>query len=87
MNLGGVEDLWDAVPKMTAPEFIHALRQMRYPGGLILMSDVVDQAMQTQASNLHTIDLVQKPVTTEQLLVAVQKGIATMGKPPIQGKS
>ena len=86
MDLGGIEDPWDAVPKMTAPEFFHALRQLRYPGGLILLSERVEHALEAQACNLDTIDLLRKPVTPERFLVAVQIGMATLGKPPIQGR-
>ncbi|HZC69014.1 MAG TPA: response regulator [Nitrospirales bacterium] len=86
MDLGGIEDFWNAVPKMTVPTFFHALRQMRYPGGLILMSDRVEHAMEAHTLNLDKIDLLKKPVTPERLLVAVQIGMATMGKSPLQGK-
>src|SRR5881296_2528930 len=86
MDLGGIDDPWNAVPQMTAPEFFHALRQLRYPGGLILLSERVEHALEAQACNLDTIDLLRKPVTPERLLVAVQIGMATLGKPPIQGR-
>ena len=86
MDLGGIDDPWNTVPQMTAPEFFHALRQLRYPGGLILLSERVEHALEAQACNLDTIDLLRKPVTPERLLVAVQIGMATLGKPPIQGR-
>ena len=86
MDLGGIDDPWNSVPQMTAPEFFHALRQLRYPGGLILLSERVEHALEAQACNLDTIDLLRKPVTPERLLVAVQIGMATLGKPPIQGR-
>ena len=86
MDVGGIDDPWDTVPKMTAADFFQALRQMRYPGGLILLSDRVEHALEAQAWNLDTIDLLQKPVTPERLLVAVQIGMATLGKPPLQGR-
>jgi DNA-binding response OmpR family regulator len=85
MDLGGIDDPWDTVPKMAAADFFQALRQMRYPGGIILLSDRVEHALEAQAWNLDTIDLLQKPVTPERLLIAVQIGMATLGKPPLQG--
>src|SRR2546425_519778 len=86
LTAGGIDDPWNSVPQMTAPEFFHALRQLRYPGGLILLSERVEHALEAQACNLDTIDLLRKPVTPERLLVAVQIGMATLGKPPIQGR-
>ena len=86
MDLDWIDDLWNAVPRMAVPTFFHALRQMRYPGGLILMSERVEHAMEAHTLNLDKIDLLQKPVTPERLLVAVQIGMATMGKPPLEGK-
>jgi DNA-binding NtrC family response regulator len=58
------------------------LRQTRYPGRLILMSNMVDHAMEAQASKLQTIDHLQKPVTPDRLLVAIQIALPTAGKPP-----
>lgn len=82
MDLTRIEDPWRGVPKMTAPEFLNALRQIRYPGRLILMSNMVDHAMEAQASKLQTIDHLQKPVTPDRLLVAIQIALPTTGKPP-----
>jgi len=82
MDLTRIEDPWRGVPKMTAPEFLNALRQTRYPGRLILMSNKVDHAMEAQASKLQTIDHLQKPVTPDRLLVAIQIALPTAGKPP-----
>jgi two-component system chemotaxis response regulator CheY len=87
MDLARIEDPWRGVPKMTAPEFLHALCQIHYPGRLSLMSNVVDHAMEAQESALPAIDHLQKPVTPDRLLVAVQIALPTMGKPPAQGKS
>src|SRR5207245_2374134 len=82
MDLTRIEDPWRRVPKMTAAEFLDALRQTRYPGRLILMSNMVDHAMEAQASKLQTIDHLQKPVTPDRLLVAIQIALPTAGKPP-----
>lgn len=82
MDLARIEDPWRGVSKMTAPEFLQALRQIRYPGRLILLSDVVDHAMEAQASKLQAIDHLQKPVTPDRLLVAIQIALPAMEKPP-----
>ena len=87
MDLVKVEDPWQGVQKMTAPEFLQTLRQIRYPGRLILMSNVVDHAVEAQASKLQTVDHLQKPVTSDRLLVAIQIALPAMEKPPPQGRS
>ncbi len=87
MDLVKVEDPWQGVQKMTAPEFLQALRQIRYSGRLILMSDVVDHAVEAQASKLQAVDHLQKPVTPDRLLVAIQIALPAMEKPPPQGRS
>ncbi|TAL12751.1 MAG: response regulator [Nitrospirae bacterium] len=78
MDLGGIADPRQAAPTMTAPEFLHALRRMRYPGGLLLMCNTIEHDMEAQASNLQILDLLQKPVMPERLLVAAQAGVAIM---------
>ncbi len=82
MDLARIEDPWRGVSKMTAPEFLNALRQVRYPGRLILMSNMVDHAMEAQASKVQAIDHLQKPVTPDRLLVAIQLALPTIEKPP-----
>lgn len=82
MDLTRIEDAWSGVPKMTAPEFLQALSQTHYPGRLILMSNMVDHAMEAQASKLQTVDHLQKPVTPDRLLVAIQIALPTTEKPP-----
>jgi CheY-like chemotaxis protein len=82
MDLARIEDPWRGVAKMTAPEFLKTLRQIRYPGRLILMSDVVDHAMEAQMSKLQAVDHLKKPVTPARLLVAIQIALPTMEKPP-----
>jgi CheY-like chemotaxis protein len=85
MDLTRAEDPWGAVSKMGAPEFLQALRQVRYPGRLILMSEVVDHAVEAQEAKLHAVDHLQKPVTPDRLLVAIQLALPTMEKPPAPG--
>jgi len=87
MDLGGIQNPLQTVPDMTAPKFLQALRQIRYPGGLILMSDVVEQAIDEQASNLQVLDLMQKPITPERLLVAVQAAMVIMGETSYAGQT
>jgi CheY-like chemotaxis protein len=82
MDLAKVEDPWRGATKMTAPEFLQALSQIRYPGRLILMSDIVDHAIEAQTSKLQAVDHLQKPVTPDRLLVAIQIALPTMEKPP-----
>ena len=82
MDLARIEDAWNGVPKMTAPEFLNALRQIHYPGRLILMSNMIDHAMEAQASKLQAVDHLQKPVTPDRLLVAIQIALPTTEKPP-----
>src|SRR5207302_2907839 len=36
MDVGGMNDPWDTVPKLTGGDFFQARPRMRYPGGLIL---------------------------------------------------
>jgi CheY-like chemotaxis protein len=81
MDLAKIEDPWRGAQKMTAPEFLQALSQIHYPGRLILMSDVVDHAMEAQTSKLQAVDHLQKPVTPDRLLVAIQIALPTMEKP------
>jgi CheY-like chemotaxis protein len=78
MDLGRIKGPGRAVPNGTALMFLHALRQMRYPGGLILMSNVIEHDMEALASNLQVLDLLEKPVTPERLLVAVQAALTIM---------
>ena len=87
MDLVKAEDPWQGVQKMTAPEFLQALSQIRYPGRLILMSNVVDHAVEAQATKLQAVDHLQKPVTPDRLLVAIQIALPAMEKPPTRGKS
>ncbi|TLY38473.1 MAG: response regulator [Nitrospirae bacterium] len=77
MDLIAVEDPWRGTRKMAAPELLEALRQIRYSGRLILMSNIVDHAMDAQAtplqaSTLQAVDHLQKPVTPDRLLIAIQ---------------
>jgi len=87
MDLVKVDDPWQGVQKMTAPEFLQALRQIHYPGRLILMSNVVDHAVEAQAAKLQAVDHLQKPVTPDRLLVAIQIALPAMEKPPPRGGS
>ena len=72
MDLIAVEDPWRGTRKMAAPELLEALRQIRYSGRLILMSNIVDLAMDAQATPLQAVDHLQKPVTPDRLLIAIQ---------------
>jgi len=53
MDLIAVEDPWRGTRKMAAPELLEALRQIRYSGRLILMSNIVDHAMDAQGRSRH----------------------------------